>query len=283
MFLADRGCVGVEVDLSQAEARIVYLAIYRLTGDRDMLNKALLRPDEYDQHTEMAANIFGFDLEWFKQLKQTDEAQFDLYRYLGKTTVHAAQREQSGKGLSERLAKDGYFYSQLECDGFIKGYKKAVPGLEDYFRWVRGRIIADRMLMTDWGRILRFDYDRLDNSVYRAGYSFDPQANVADHMNQKGLVPFHWYLADTKAGRINVHAHDALFFSVKPELAYEATKFLVDSLESSYTYHGTPLVMPCGIKVGHSWKGKKSWKRLPSQSQFEEVVYEIVEKSLGHD
>ena len=273
MFLADRGCVGVEVDLSQAEARIVYLAIYRLTGDRDMLNKALLRPDEYDQHTEMAAKIFN----------KAPEEVTKLDRYLGKTTVHAAQREQSGKGLSERLAKDGYFYSQLECDGFIKGYKKAVPGLEDYFRWVRGRIISDRKLMTDWGRILRFDYDRLDNSVYRAGYSFDPQANVADHMNQKGLVPFHWYLADTQAGRINVHAHDALFFSVKPECAYEATKYLVGSLESSYTYHGTPLVMPCGIKCGHSWKGAKEWKRLPTKQQFEEVVYEIVEKSLGHD
>ena len=273
MFLADRGCVGVEVDLSQAEARIVYLAIYRLTGDRDMLNKALLRPDEYDQHTEMAAKIFN----------KAPEEVTKLDRDLGKTTVHAAQREQSGKGLSERLAKDGYFYSQLECDGFIKGYKKAVPGLEDYFRWVRGRIISDRKLMTDWGRILRFDYDRLDNSVYRAGYSFDPQANVADHMNQKGLVPFHWYLADTQAGRINVHAHDALFFSVKPECAYEATKYLVGSLESSYTYHGTPLVMPCGIKCGHSWKGAKEWKRLPNKSEFEEVVYEIVEKSLGHD
>ena len=130
--------------------------------------------------------------------------------------------------------------------------------------------------MTDWGRILRFDYDRLDNSVYRAGYSFDPQANVADHMNQKGLVPFHWYLADTKAGRINVHAHDALFFSVQPEHAYAATKFLVDSLESSYTYHGTPLVMPCGISMGVSWKGKYSWKRMPTAAVFNDVVADLI-------
>ena len=105
-------------------------------------------------------------------------------------------------------------------------------------------------------------------------------------------MPFHWWLKEHKCGRINVHAHDALFFSVRPEWAYEATKFLVDSLEYPYTYHGTSLIMPCGIKVGHSWKGKQEWKRLPPQSQFEdvvdaiiaeEVVYEIVEKSLGHD
>ena len=34
------------------------------------------------------------------------------------------------------------------------------------------------------------------------------------------------------------------FFSVEPAYAFEATKVLVDSLESPYTYHGTSLVMP---------------------------------------
>jgi len=96
-------------------------------------------------------------------------------------------------------------------------------------------------------------------------------------------VPFHWWLKEHKCGRINVHAHDALFFSVEPAYAFEATKVLVDSLESPYTYHGTSLVMPCGVKVGHSWKGVQEWKRLPTKQLFEEVVYEIVEKSLGHD
>ena len=275
MFLADHGCIGVEVDLSQAEARIVYLAIYKLTGDTDMLNKARLRPTEYDQHTEMAAKIFGFELEQYKAMKKTDPEQFKLYRYLGKTTVHAAQREQSGKGLSERLAKDGYFYSIAECDGFIKAYRRAVPGLEDYFRDVRRRIMQDKLLVTDWGRVLKFDYARLDDSLYRAGYSFDPQANVADHMNQKGLKPLADWFEREQCGRINVHAHDALFFSVVPERAWDATKFLIDSLESPFTYHGTSLCMPCEVKVGLSWKGTSSWGQLPTQSTFEEAVYEL--------
>ena len=275
MFLADPGHIGVEVDLSQAEARIVYLAIYKLTGDKDMLNKARLRPTEYDQHTEMAAKIFGFELEQYKAMKKTDPEQFKLYRYLGKTTVHAAQREQSGKGLSERLAKDGYFYAINECEGFIRAYRRAVPGLEDYFRDVRRRIMQDHYLLTDWGRILRFDYARLDDSLYRAGYSFDPQANVADHMNQKGLKPLAAWFEREQCGRINVHAHDALFFSVLPERAWDATKFLIDSLESPFTYHGTSLCMPCEVKVGLSWKGTSSWGQLPEQSTFEEAVYEL--------
>ena len=119
--------------------------------------------------------------------------------------------------------------------------------------------MQDKCLVTDWGRVLKFDYARLDDSLYRAGYSFDPQANVADHMNQKGLKPLADWFEREQCGRINVHAHDALFFSVVPERAWDATKFLIDSLESPFTYHGTSLCMPCEVKVGLSWKGTSSW------------------------
>lgn len=273
MFLADRGRPGVNVDLSQAEARLNYVAIYALTGDRDLLYKAQARPDDYDQHSEMARKIFGkSEVEW--EALPKDER--SLLRYLGKTTVHAAQRDQGPQGLSDRLAKDGHYYDLAQCKRFIDGYRRAMPGLEELFRDIRRRVMADRMLMTDWGRILRFDYARLDNNTYRAAYSFDPQANCADHMNQKGLIPFHWWLEDQKAGRINQHGHDALFFSPKPELAYDATKFLVESLESPYTYHGTSLSIPCEISIGLTMKGSHSWKRLPSRTEFEEVLYDIL-------
>lgn len=135
--------------------------------------------------------------------------------------------------------------------------------------------MQDKCLLTDWGRVLRFDYARFDDSLYRAGYSFDPQANVADHMNQKGLKPLADWFEREQCGRINVHAHDALFFSVVPERAWDATKFLIDSLESPFTYHGTSLCMPCEVKVGLSWKGTSSWGQLPEQSTFEEAVYEL--------
>jgi DNA polymerase I-like protein with 3'-5' exonuclease and polymerase domains len=273
MFTSDPGCIGIEVDLSQIEARIVYAAIYALTGDRDLLDKARCRPDDYDQHSEMAAKIFGKTSEQWDALPKDERS---LLRYLGKTTVHAAQRDQGPKGLSDRLAKDGYYYGLAECKRFIDGYRRALPGLEEWFREVRRRVMADKRLMTDWGRILRFDYDRLDDNTYRAAYSFDPQANCADHMNQKGLIPFHWWLRDEKAGRINAHIHDALFFSVVPERAYGATKFLVESLESPYTYHGVELSIPCEIKIGLTMKGSHAWKRLPSQTDFEEVIWEIM-------
>lgn len=278
MFLADRHHLGVKVDLSQIEARIVYLAIYALTGDGSLRDKATSRPDQYDQHTAMAQAIFGkSDADW--QALSADER--SLLRYLGKTTVHAAQRDQGAKGLSDRLAKDGHYHSLAQCQSYITGYRRAVPGLVELFGQIRQTVINERRLVTDWGRQMRFDYARMTDATYREAYSFDPQANCADHMNHRGYLPLHWWLEDHQAGRINAHVHDEVFFSVQPATAYEATRFLVESLEAPYTYHGVPLSIPCEIGIGVAWKSAVSWKRLPPRAQFEEAMHAILEGTHG--
>lgn len=263
IFLADAGMVGVEVDASQAEARIDYLLIYMLTKDRSILDKARLRPDEYDQHTENAAAIFN----------KPATAITKEERYLGKKAVHAAFREIRGQKLADELLKEGRIYSAEACDKLIKAFRNRLGAgyIEDLFRWVRGRMIQDRYLENSWGRRLWFEYDRLDDDAYRRGYSFFPQSEVADLMNQWGLVPLHHYLKGT-AGHINAHVHDSLFFSVPRETAYETTKFLVESLEQPRTYWGVELSMPCTAKVGGRWNTEKEWLRLPTRKEFEETV-----------
>lgn len=263
IFLADAGHVGIEVDASQAEARIDYLLIYMLTQDRAILDKARLRPDEYDQHTENAAAIFN----------KPSTAISKEERYLGKKAVHAAFRDMQGQKLADELLKEGRIYSADQCDRLIKAFRTrlGVGYIEELFRWVRGRIIKDRYLENSWGRRLWFTYDRLDDEAYRRGYSFDPQSEVADLMNQRGLVPLHSYLQE-HGGRINAHVHDSLFFSVPRETAYEATKFLVESLEAPRTYWGVELCMPATVKIGSRWKMEQEWLRLPTREVFEETV-----------
>jgi DNA polymerase I-like protein with 3'-5' exonuclease and polymerase domains len=264
IFLADEGCVGVEVDLSQAEARIDYLLIYMLTGDNAVLDKARLRPDEYDQHTENAAAIFN----------KPASAITKEERYLGKKAVHAAFRDMQGQKLADELLKEGRTYTAEACDRLIRSFRRRLGEghIESLFRWVRGRIIKDRYLENSWGRRLWFTYDRLDAESFRRGYSFDPQSEVADLMNQYGLIPLWNYLEQNKSGRINAHVHDSLFFSVKPSAAYEVTKFLVDSLEKPRVYWGVELVMPCEVKVGARWKASHEWKRMPSQEEFQAAI-----------
>lgn len=269
MFTPDDGCVLIEVDLSAAEARINYLITYMLTGSKDLYEKSRLRPDEYDQHTENASYIFNVP---------TDDVTKEQ-RYLGKVTVHGSWRDMQGARLSDSLMKDGIIRTPSECQQDITAYRQRVTGIEDYFRWCRRQAIEHHYVENSWGRRLNFTHDRFGDEVYRRIYSYYPQSEIADWMNQLGLVPFWWYIQDLAAregqpvGAINVHAHDALVFSAKPQYAYNLTQFLVTSLEQERTMYGASLFIPCEIKLGRSWKGDVAWKRLPPQAKFEEAVH----------
>ena len=272
VFLADENCVGINIDGSQVEARVDYLLIYQLTGDRSLYDKAMSRPDEYDQHTENASFIFNVP---------TDQVTKEQ-RYLGKKAVHGAFRDMQGQKLSDELLKDGYVYGANECQRMIQAFKARVPGIDDLFRWVRRRMLTDGYLENSWGRRLSFFKERVLNQYtdesYRCGYSFDPQSECADWMNQLGFVPFFWYLeeaskrAGKRVGAINVHDHDALFFSVLPEYAYDAALFLVTALEQERALRGTQFRVPCEVAIGRSRKSEYAWKRFPPKEEFQEAV-----------
>ena len=272
-FLCDPGCLGVAVDLSQAEARINYLLIYTITGDRALLDKARLRPSRYDQHTENAARIFGI------QAQEVTPTQ----RYLGKKAVHAGFRGMRGGKLVDELLKDGYVLSVEEADHMIAAFIAGVPGLEEFFRYIRREIILKKYLEScTCPYKLWFTYDRTDDETYRRGYSFHPQFEVAYLMNTKGLVPLHRYFKERLegVGQINAHVHDELFFSVPMEAAYEATAMLVKSLEEPRVYRfagkEVELSMPCTVKVGRTWKMEQEWKQLPTREEFEAGAKEMM-------
>jgi DNA polymerase len=277
MFLADEGMVGIEVDGSQVEGRLGYALIYMLTGNKAIYDKAMSRPDEYDQHTENASIIFQVS---------TDAVTKDQ-RYLGKKCVHGAFRDMQGKKLADELLKDGYVLDPSECHKYIEAFKQRVPGIDELFRWCRRNVLEHRFVESSWGHRLYFTYDRFSDEVYRRVYSFYMQADCAGWMNPLGLVPFYWYIQDQSKregrpiGYINVHAHDSLFFSVLPQYAYAATTFLVESLEQNWTVqpkHVNPLRVfrvPCEVKCGLSWKSSFEWKRLPVKQEFEDVIYSL--------
>jgi uracil-DNA glycosylase family 4 len=272
MFVADKGCIGVSIDGSQVEARICYLLIYMLTNNKDMYDKAMAHPDEYDQHTENASYIFNLP---------TDQITKEQ-RYLGKKAVHGAFRDMQGAKLSDELMKDGYVYEPNECQRMINAFKERVTGIDELFRWVRRRMLTDGYLENSWGRRLYFFREHIlnkyDNEAYRRGYSFDPQSECADWMNQFGLKPFFHYLRDESKlagkviGSINVHDHDALFFSVLPDYAYDAVSFLVKLLETERKLYGATFSVPCEVQIGRTRRGDKAWKRLPMRGEFEEAV-----------
>lgn len=277
-FVPEEGCIWWEVDGSQVELRLDLLYAYMLTGNKELHRRAWAKPWELDQHTETAAKTFN------KDLKDVTEDE----RYLGKKTNHAAWREMTGQKFSDELLKDaGMVVTREEAQGWLDDYKRAFPEMLEFFRQVRLEILRDRQCTNSWGRVLPFTYARLDDEVYRQGYSFHPQADCADWMNQQGFQPLWYWLQEQNRrgdfyGVIHIQGHDSLAGSVRPENAWELVSYLVENLEREITYRmpsseGTReerLVIPATVKVGANWKGRpgKEWKKVPSKQEFEEVV-----------
>jgi len=265
--------IGINVDLSQAESRVIDHILFHLTQNEHYLWRALVRPADYDQHTDRASVLF----------KTPAKDITKLQRYLGKKTVHAYQRGMGAETFQDTLLKDsGTVMTREECRDLLKEMDKAEPDIKGvYFPWVRQQIITHRRLINSWGRRIIFTYDRFDDALYRRGYSFYPQGEVADWMNQKGLIPF-YQLMQARGWRhegkvkLNVHGHDSLFFSAVPEVAYAATEALVTMLEQKRMMYGRYLTIPCEVEIGKTWQKEAGWKQLPGREEFEEKMWEVL-------
>ena len=190
-------------------------------------------------------------------------------------------RGMGGKKLSEELLKDfDLVISPRECQRMIDTFFEEfweIP--EIYFREIRERVMRDRKLVSNWGREWHCTYDRFDHDLYRRAYSFNPQADCADWLNQWGFKPLHRLLKSANMrSRINLQVHDELIVSCPPEEAYTVALFLVNMLEQPREYFGNQLIVPACVTVARSWKDSEyEFKRLPTKKKFEEAVRYVFE------
>lgn len=261
-FVPDDGCLFLEGDLSQAEKRVVDV----LTHDAGLTANARSKPWEFDAHVHNAAIIFNVPV----------AAVTKEQRYLGKRAVHASNYGMHGKTLSEALLKDDFVRTADECQGMIDAYLNACPAIRSWQRAVRKQIMRTGVLTNSWGRQLSFRGERMHDETYRRGYAFVPQSEIADLLNQWGLVPLWRWLKDKKMqSKICAQVHDALLVSVTPDEAYEVASFIRWSLERPRTYEGTELTVPVEFALGRTWKKEREFKRLPARDEFNAIVREL--------
>lgn len=272
----------LEADLSQAEGRSVLM----LTADPEMIRLAQTKPWEFDMHVHNAAIVFETTVDALAQLKKTNKAEYTTKRQLGKKTVHGAQRDMKGKRLSDELLKDGFVVPVSVCDRRLEAYHFQVPAIrENYFKGVRKQLMRNKRLVNTWGRVMDFTFERLEDNIFREAYSFLPQSEVADLMNQWGLLPVYRYVRDLLKHPPNVQVHDSLLISTPPQHAYDIAKFTADSLERPIVYPcGEPLLIPVEFKLAISWGGDEKkgevveFKRMPSKKEFMDVAISLGEK-----
>ena len=264
-FLPDPGCVFVKIDMSQIEDRQVKM----YTGKKRMIEMANLRPDVFDAHKYNASRIFSCN---------ESDVTYRM-RDLGKKAVHGAQRGLHGKRLSENILNDtGKLVPIKECQRMLDAYLKDHWEINEiYFPYIRKIAWDNKCLTNTWGRSIWFEYDRVDDDLYRRLYSFLPQSECADLMNQWGVKEA-WNLIKTHRmkTRLNLQVHDEIIASCPPDEAWSYALHMVWSLERPREIRGNVLRVPATVTVAESWKDKRfEFKALPERDEFEMVVNEV--------
>lgn len=268
MFVPEPGCVFLEVDLSQAEARVVY----GLIGTKKMMRRANARPGDLDVHSDTAHLFFdslSLALEWKDQ------------RRAAKSVRHGINYGEYGQTISDSLLKSDIVIPPKRCDYFRELLLMEEPEIEDVFqRGVREVLMRDGRLVNSWGWRFSAKHLRLDAEVYRKAYAFIPQSEIGITLNMYGLIPLSRYIKKhgLKA-RINAQVHDSLLISVPPEECYRVARFLQQSLERPRMYRidtkwgkAKEVVIPCEYKMGNTWSVQEEWKELPSREEITEVA-----------
>ena len=271
IFVPDDDRIFVEVDLSQAEDRIVKVLAYCVAPRQELLDRARAMPWENDEHKRAAMVIFHIP----------DTAVSKDQRYIGKRGRHAGNYGLGGQGLADQLIKDGYVYTPAECADFIAAViDRDTPEIREWQKATRIEILKRKRLMNDWGRVLDFTWDRMDNDTFRRAYAFLPQSSVPSILNQYGTIPLHRAIrANGWRAAINVNGHDSLLISVHHEDAWKVYDFTRRSLERP-RYYGDKkieLTIPTEAKIGLNWafEGGAEFKRPPSRDEFEAAALRL--------
>lgn len=215
MFIPDTGMVFIQIDLSQAEARIVAI----LAEDYDLLRAF----DQVDIHRRTAALFFGLtstlDLRPI-ELGVVDYLEKDgAERFTGKMFRHAGNYDMGkGRAMNEFNVNAQKYeintsISEWKAGQFIELFHKASPKIRGVFhRDIKRCIDSNRSLVNPYGRPRVFN-GRYDDSLYKEAYAYIPQSTVADTLFSGAIAASDEFGEDTPAMFLSEN-HDALTLQV---------------------------------------------------------------------
>ena len=219
MFIPDKGKVFLNVDLSQAEARVVFV----LAGEFEILKK--LDDPNFDMHW-WTATIFMPTLpsveECMKKLGKDDPR-----RFLGKTLRHAYNLQAQKATAMQTVNTDAKKYgidlaiSEWKAGEYLKALQKANPNIHDVFhKGVEECLKEDSKLVCPLlikpngekqrvGRERTF-YDRWSNELIKEACAEIPQHTVSNQTKFAGIR------IKERVPEVDIilEGHDALLFQV---------------------------------------------------------------------
>jgi uracil-DNA glycosylase family 4 len=254
---ADRGYVIVNIDQSQAEARVCSL----LATDYDKLRAY----DSKDVHGETAAKFFSGKIEQFSKKILGYECP---QRFVGKTMRHAFHLGVGPREAMINVNTDARKYkidvniSQWFAAKCLKELEKDTPKIPGVFHEeIKQALRANRRLIGTYGAS-RYFYDDEGPDLWKGGFSFIPQQTVSDKTKQV-LIKIVDKLWDVK---VCVESHDALTFQVREKVLEERVEeiqsWFAEPIDfSQCSLPRNSLIIPTEVEIGYNYKELKNFKR----------------------
>ena len=218
----------IEVDMSQAEARVVaYLA--EETRLIELFNGG------GDVYKQVAAWIFN---------KDVDDVSGDE-RSMAKKLVHA-----SNYGIGARAFAYHSGVRESEARLLLGKYFTAFPHIKTWQLTIQARLGKSRVMTTALGRKRTF-FGRWGEQLFREAYAFEPQSVVADVLGA-AMIRFDGADKLWKYAEFMLQVHDSFLVQTDDDSAgIEIVKGMIRSAFDYPIYiKGRRLVIPIEIKVG---------------------------------
>jgi DNA polymerase len=247
MLMPDDGWLGVEMDLSQAENRIVaYVA------PEPRMIKAF---EDYDAGTGPDVHRITSSFVFEKPPEEISDEE-------GSSNLGSGEHSERdwGKRANHGLNYDlGYrafalIYELLEKQArmIVYKYHKVYPGVRRWHKKIQARLGQNRTLVNLLGR-KRLFLDRWGDSLFKEAYSFIPQSTVADMINRWGMLRL--YGASDFVGRsqLLLQVHDSVLYQIPldkgPQNVVHTLLMMKNSLEQPLEIEGRVFSIPTDCKV----------------------------------
>ena len=273
-MLFDEGYIGYEIDLGQAENRIVAYC-------GPVLEMMQAFETGADVHRLTASLIFGIPYDEVSDEPGSSNLAGGKYsqRFWGKKTNHGLNYDEGPITFAincEIEPREGKF--------LVSSYHRVYPGVrQNYHAMIKSMLNKNRTIINPMGRKRTF-LDRLDDSLYKSGYGHFPQSTVADKIDEQGLEYVYYDQETFHYIELLLQTHDSISFQIPLSIPIshhaELVWLIKKKLETPIKWRAQEFVIPADIKVsfnnmGRGPNGYKELKKVASKEQLAEKLEEL--------
>jgi len=287
MYEPDEGEIFVQLDSSQAEARVVF----NLATDE----QALKDIDEHDYHALTASWFFGgTESDYSKKILGYESP----IRFAGKTLRHAGHLGAKQRRATIELNTQARKYkipitiSEPQAERALKIFHAKQPKIQKVFHAEVIECLKTRKLIAplpygiDAPRGgVRIFYERWGDDLFREALAYLPQRAVTDNTKAAGIR----IKKQFRECKIILEAHDALLFSIRHEYLEDFVGIAKKEMERpiNFTVCSLPrrfLKIPCDVEIGENYRDFKKFKfPSPESTRDIQVPKTVTEEFLVPD